>query len=245
MSNCSGCSLDTEMCVRLGHLRELGLGGVSTQQCANCGYLPASRLDPSANFLKKCSRCNEAFYCNKECQTKHWKSHKGMCKLVNERRAETSARLGSGQGALFDTFYNYTMKWHDKHVVPLCEMAKCVITEELVATTALVVYCTYSTVDRPDHQLMHIDRYLPWALADLYQTHPTIEQACEECPVTHRSPDFVYFRVVIISTNLDMGKPMQPHNIVSNLVYPKGKKRSRTPLEPILRDIHSGCFMLL
>lgn len=30
--------------------------------------------------LKKCTRCNLALYCSRECQTKHWRLHKAGCK---------------------------------------------------------------------------------------------------------------------------------------------------------------------
>ncbi|EJD42517.1 hypothetical protein AURDEDRAFT_89441 [Auricularia subglabra TFB-10046 SS5] len=40
--------------------------------------------------LKRCGRCRSALYCNTECQTRHWPSHKKFCKPVSN-------------------------SWHDKH----------------------------------------------------------------------------------------------------------------------------------
>ncbi len=39
--------------------------------CHSCGQ-------QSVN-LKKCARCRSVSYCNRECQTKDWKSHKSVC----------------------------------------------------------------------------------------------------------------------------------------------------------------------
>ena len=33
-----------------------------------------------SDTMKKCTRCGEAQYCGKECQRKHWKDHKAVCK---------------------------------------------------------------------------------------------------------------------------------------------------------------------
>lgn len=39
-------------------------------RCANCG---------SVGPTKRCSRCQSASYCSKDCQRQHWKSHKSVC----------------------------------------------------------------------------------------------------------------------------------------------------------------------
>ena len=38
----------------------------------------------SSNSLKLCNTCKKATYCSKECQSKHWKRHKHLCKLLRE-----------------------------------------------------------------------------------------------------------------------------------------------------------------
>ena len=49
-----------------------------------CGF--CSTLNTPENILRKCSACNIVYYCNKECQTKHWKDHKKKC-----RKAKSSS----------------------------------------------------------------------------------------------------------------------------------------------------------
>eukprot|EP00919_Chromeraceae_sp_WS-2016_P051495 GHVR01122085.1.p2 GENE.GHVR01122085.1~~GHVR01122085.1.p2 ORF type:complete len:123 (-),score=58.26 GHVR01122085.1:58-426(-) len=43
----------------------------STSKCENCGR---SLLNP-----KRCGRCQVVVYCNKTCQSIHWKTHKLTC----------------------------------------------------------------------------------------------------------------------------------------------------------------------
>lgn len=42
----------------------------TTRICGNCGKADASKI---------CSKCNFASYCSKECQAKHWNTHKKTC----------------------------------------------------------------------------------------------------------------------------------------------------------------------
>ena len=43
--------------------------------CSGCGV----RSAPQSSPMRKCGKCLAAYYCSKECQTKDWKFHKGMC----------------------------------------------------------------------------------------------------------------------------------------------------------------------
>ncbi|TCD61255.1 hypothetical protein EIP91_008704 [Steccherinum ochraceum] len=47
-------------------------------QCEACGLSEHQLVGPT---LKYCMRCRSAAYCSKECQRKHWPSHKLRCKL--------------------------------------------------------------------------------------------------------------------------------------------------------------------
>lgn len=46
-------------------------------RCMACGSLSAAEVK-----LLTCSRCRGAFYCNKDCQKKHWATHKPTCSQV-------------------------------------------------------------------------------------------------------------------------------------------------------------------
>ena len=41
-----------------------------------------------SNELKKCSKCLQMYYCNKDCQTKDWKCHKYECKVYRHPMIE-------------------------------------------------------------------------------------------------------------------------------------------------------------
>ncbi|KAG7280554.1 hypothetical protein CRUP_028280 [Coryphaenoides rupestris] len=43
-------------------------------KCGCCGH----------EAVKRCSRCQGEWYCNRECQVKHWAKHKAACKLMAE-----------------------------------------------------------------------------------------------------------------------------------------------------------------
>lgn len=42
--------------------------------CAMC-----KQPESAAGTLKKCGKCKKILYCDRECQKKHWKSHKKVC----------------------------------------------------------------------------------------------------------------------------------------------------------------------
>lgn len=52
--------------------------------CSFCGK------EDFATLLKKCP-CKQAFYCNAECQTAHWKAHKKTCPIQLKKKAEKAA----------------------------------------------------------------------------------------------------------------------------------------------------------
>ena len=65
----------------------------NSKDCAFCYKRPAA---------SKCSRCEETYYCNRECQLGHWKKHKGRCHpkrldedpLSKEQRLQQASKLG-------------------------------------------------------------------------------------------------------------------------------------------------------
>lgn len=45
--------------------------------------LCSDKIDnPPQTTFKKCSRCKKVYYCSKECQKRHWPTHKLSCKPV-------------------------------------------------------------------------------------------------------------------------------------------------------------------
>ena len=47
---------------------------VDVQKCFNCGK--------HGHKLPKCTQCSQAFYCDSDCQRKHWKKHKPACRAA-------------------------------------------------------------------------------------------------------------------------------------------------------------------
>jgi hypothetical protein len=57
---------------------DMSIRSHATLSCANCGA--------TAPDLKQCGKCKLAYFCNRECQTKHWPLHKRCCsKLATGR----------------------------------------------------------------------------------------------------------------------------------------------------------------
>ena len=43
--------------------------------------------------LKHCTCCKSVFYCNKSCQSKHWKDHSALCKAIEVLDSQHSERV--------------------------------------------------------------------------------------------------------------------------------------------------------
>ena len=47
--------------------------------CACCSFQEDKNVFEKLVQLKKCSRCKKVYYCGRECQKLHWKTHKEEC----------------------------------------------------------------------------------------------------------------------------------------------------------------------
>ncbi|KAJ7613142.1 hypothetical protein FB45DRAFT_273148 [Roridomyces roridus] len=55
------------------------------RSCDNCGKRP----DQNGSGYSVCGKCRVSCYCSRECQTNHWKQHKGLCRTrVKHREME-------------------------------------------------------------------------------------------------------------------------------------------------------------
>ena len=71
---------------------------VSNAVCASCGC---------DGKLKRCSGCDEAYYCNTACQRSHWKSHKRNCRPLSP---SLRGRCGQSQQTVVDYVCAYCCK---------------------------------------------------------------------------------------------------------------------------------------
>ena len=45
-------------------------------KCGHCGK----------DATHRCSKCKNAWYCNRDCQVRAWKSHKPLCELISSNK---------------------------------------------------------------------------------------------------------------------------------------------------------------
>ena len=66
-----------------GKLHETTLW-VTIFKCFQCGK--------RGHKLPKCNQCSQAYYCNADCQRKHWKKHKPVCRATVAALARRATR---------------------------------------------------------------------------------------------------------------------------------------------------------
>ena len=57
---------------------------VTVFKCFQCGK--------RGHKLPKCNQCSQAYYCNADCQRKHWKKHKPVCRAAVAALARRATR---------------------------------------------------------------------------------------------------------------------------------------------------------
>ena len=62
--------------------------GTPTKMCSKCGK--------KSNALMKCRACKCVWYCDKDCQNKHWKEHKKECKPIKKILEKRGGKLDVG-----------------------------------------------------------------------------------------------------------------------------------------------------
>jgi len=55
-----------------------------------------SACETKSDALKKCTACKCVWYCDKDCQNKHWKEHKKECKLIKKVLDKRGGKLELG-----------------------------------------------------------------------------------------------------------------------------------------------------
>ncbi|RPA85347.1 hypothetical protein BJ508DRAFT_303012 [Ascobolus immersus RN42] len=61
--------------------------------------MPNCKVCEKSNNLMKCGRCNDVFYCSRECQKTDWKKHKVDCKPTEASRMPSNVKTASIKGA--------------------------------------------------------------------------------------------------------------------------------------------------
>lgn len=66
--------------------------------CWNCGKTPAAAANNKDPPLMRCTRCQRALYCSRDCQVAHWKSgHKKECPQLQAKKMEKGAEKATSR----------------------------------------------------------------------------------------------------------------------------------------------------
>jgi hypothetical protein len=72
---------DSPVCrAKAAKAREGKASNTGARMCGACRKFEP----PGALSLMKCARCKVVFYCDADCQKKHWKEHRPMCKAASK-----------------------------------------------------------------------------------------------------------------------------------------------------------------
>ena len=66
------------------HIHDKKTLWVTVFKCFQCGK--------RGHKLPKCTQCSQAYYCNADCQRKHWKKHKTVCRAAVAALARRAMR---------------------------------------------------------------------------------------------------------------------------------------------------------
>ena len=84
---------------------------VDVQKCFECGK--------HGHNLPKCKSCSQAFYCNAECQRKHWKKHRPICRSTVAALARDATRQRAAR-AVRDKGRKKAKKGEDDALCVIC-----------------------------------------------------------------------------------------------------------------------------
>ncbi|KDQ50586.1 hypothetical protein JAAARDRAFT_141723 [Jaapia argillacea MUCL 33604] len=84
------------------------------KKCDNCGKLGSGTVK-----LKMCSSCHTARYCSTDCQKKHWRTHKPVCRPFSESNTITLKPTYEEVGTLMPTAHlTRQVMGHDSNPIP-------------------------------------------------------------------------------------------------------------------------------
>jgi hypothetical protein len=85
---------------------------VQKQQAAVSNTLACAECCKTLPSMKRCTQCRAVLYCSRECQVKHWSSHKEACKRLPQEMRERAHKLAE-QVTLQEPRFNFepTPSW--------------------------------------------------------------------------------------------------------------------------------------
>ena len=78
---------------------------ISTSTPASSAQFKCAHCDTTSEKMQRCSRCQFAHYCNRECQRAHWPQHKLQCNNPHDNK-----KIDGITGRLFSLSYKMNIK---------------------------------------------------------------------------------------------------------------------------------------